>query len=179
MGWIGVFEVQWELYLLIHKANATLKFSVQNWSPKLIDLLQPLVPNDDYLLCLHAENWFLKDTFSFNYNFIFYDFKTSLKNTFIRKNDLKYEVINLFLTINIINDQSKLEKLKTNFEDKTSSIIKMLKSELISSASEDEINENTWWFYKAASIPVWTLWFKRVYERKLPQKRIIRFGRRH
>ena len=35
---------------------------------------------------------------------------------------------------------SKLKKLKTNFEDKTSFIIKMSKSELINSASEDENN---------------------------------------
>ena len=93
-----------------------------------------------YFVCMQRID-FWKDTFSFNYNFIFYDFKTSLKNTFIRKNYLKYKVINLFLIINIINDQSKLEKLETNFEDKTSSIIKMSKSELISSVSEDEINE--------------------------------------
>ena len=35
---------------------------------------------------------------------------------------------------------SELRKLKTNFEDKTSFIIKISKSELINSASEDENN---------------------------------------
>ena len=35
---------------------------------------------------------------------------------------------------------SKLEKLRTNFEDKTKFIIKISKSELINSASEDENN---------------------------------------
>ena len=35
---------------------------------------------------------------------------------------------------------SKLKKLKTNFEDKTSFIIKISKSELINSVSEDENN---------------------------------------
>ena len=36
---------------------------------------------------------------------------------------------------------SKLKKFKTNFEDKTSFIIKMSKSELVNSALEDENNE--------------------------------------
>ena len=33
--------------------------------------------NDDYLHLLGAENGFFKDTFSFNYDFIFYNCKTS------------------------------------------------------------------------------------------------------
>ena len=42
------------------------------------------LPNDDYLLRLCVENYFLKVSFTFNYNFIFYDFKTSLKSIFMK-----------------------------------------------------------------------------------------------
>ena len=38
------------------------------------------LPNDDYLLRLGVENYFFKESFSFNYNSIFNDFKTSLKH---------------------------------------------------------------------------------------------------
>ena len=58
--------------------------------------------NDDYLLCFGAENYFFKDTFSFNSNLNFYNFQTSLKNIFIKKNFLKWKVINLFLIIDVV-----------------------------------------------------------------------------
>ena len=46
----------------------------------------------------------------------------------------------MVLIVFLYKISSKLKKLKTNFEDKASFIIKMSKSELINSASEDENN---------------------------------------
>ena len=37
------------------------------------------LPNDYFLLRLGAGNWFFKETFNFNYNFVFYDLKTSFE----------------------------------------------------------------------------------------------------
>ena len=41
---------------------------------------ETILPDDDNLLRLGADNQFFKDTFSFNTNFIFHDFKTSYKS---------------------------------------------------------------------------------------------------
>ena len=62
----------------------------------------------------------------------------------------------------------------------------MSKSRLVNSASEDENNgtkesetsDDEYLSDKAAAVHVRTLYFKRVRERKLPKKRIIRFRRR-
>ena len=93
------------------------------------------LPNDDYLLRFGAQNLFFKDTFSFNHNFMFYNFKSSFKYIFIKKNYLKWKVINLFLILDVIAFKktivlivyflnkitSRLKKLTTNFEEKTGS----------------------------------------------------------
>ena len=49
--------------------------------------------NDDYLLRLGAENGFFQDTFSFNYDFIFYNCKTSLAIIFIKKNYFAKDIL--------------------------------------------------------------------------------------
>ena len=41
-------------------------------------------------------------TFRFNYEFIFYNFKTSLKNIFSKNNYLKQKSINFFFIIDVI-----------------------------------------------------------------------------
>ena len=83
---------------------------------------------------------------------------------------------------------SKLEKLRTNFEDKTKFIIKISKSELINSASEDENNgteesENSDDEYLSNFTKLqpymYKPCFKRVCEIKLSREKIIRFRRRH
>ena len=78
---------------------------------------------------------------------------------------------------------SKLKKLKTNFEDKTSFIMKMSTSELLNSALEDENNgtkesetldDDTCLtlqrYNRTCTNPV-----LRALKRKRPKKRIIRF----
>ena len=102
--------------------------------------------------------------------------------------------MNLFLIIDVISFKkaivlraslykisSKFKKLKINFKDKTSSIIKMSKSELINSASEDEIYGTE----ESETIDEYLSEFTKlqpdIYEecdRKLPRKIINRFRRR-
>ena len=57
--------------------------------------------NYNYILPLNAEYSFFKDIFIFHFNFTFYNFKTPLKNIFI-KIYLKQKFINLFLIIDVI-----------------------------------------------------------------------------
>ena len=83
---------------------------------------------------------------SFNYNFYFFNFNTNLKNIITNKNYflLIIDVISfkkpIVLRAFLYKTASKLKKLKTNFEDKISFIIKISKCELINSASENENN---------------------------------------
>ena len=60
---------------------------------------EPNLPNDDYLLQLGAENQFLQDTFSFNNNFIFYNFKTSLKISSLRRITWKRKLLISFWSL--------------------------------------------------------------------------------
>ena len=81
---------------------------------------------------------------------------------------------------------SKLKKFKINFEDKASFILKMSKSELIKSASEDENNETEEIETSDDEyLPDFTKLqpcicekSQKIRERKLPRKRNIRFRRR-
>ena len=84
---------------------------------------------------------------------------------------------------------SKLKKLKTNFEDKTSFIIKMSQYELVNSALENENNgteENETLddeylsdFTKLQPYMYKSCVSKQSVNKNLPRKRIIRFRGRH
>ena len=84
---------------------------------------------------------------------LFFIISKHFEKIFIMENYLKQNVFNLFLVIDVIalkkkimlkaflyKISSKFKTLKTNFQYKTSFIIKMSKCEVINSASEDDNN---------------------------------------
>ena len=124
--------------------------------------------------------------------------KHLIKNIFIKKNYLKWKVINLFLITDVTAFKKTimagfflykiLRKLKTSFEDKTSFVIKMSKSELINSALEDENNgfeesETSDDEFMPGLTSLQLYMFELCVSREslkesCPGKKIIRFGRR-